>query len=367
MKVAIIHDWLVTFAGSERVLEQLLKIYDAADIYTIIDFMPEKDRFFLSGHKVHTSFIQGLPFAKKNYRTYLPLMPYAIETFDLSSYDVVISSSHAVAKGVITGPDQKHICLCYSPIRYAWDLQHQYLRESGLTKGFKGFLARLFLHKIRIWDLRTSNGVDQFIAISKFIQNRIWKVYRRDSIVVYPPVNTESFNLELNKENFYVTASRMVPYKKIDLIVSSFKKMPTRKLIVIGDGPDFKKIKKIAEGAKNIQLLGYQSSEVMRDYLQISRAFIFAAEEDFGIAPLEAQACGTPVIAFAKGGALETVSEGISGCFFQEQTENSIIEAINDFEKLNFDAISVRDNALKFSNERFNKELTSLLKKIINE
>lgn len=367
MKVAIIHDWLVTYAGAERVLEQVLSIYEDADVYTIVDFMPEEDRQFLDGHKVHTSFIQRLPFSKKKYRSYLPLMPYAVETFDLSAYELVISSSHAVAKGVITAPNQKHICMCYSPIRYAWDLQHQYLKESGLEKGFKGFWARYFLHKIRIWDLRTSNGVDKFVAISKFIQKRIWKVYRRESVVVYPPVNVEGFELETDKENFYITASRMVPYKKIDLIVSAFKKMPDKTLVVIGDGPDFKKIKKIVDEFKNIKLLGYQSNEVLKDYLQRSQAFIFAAEEDFGIAPLEAQACGTPVIAYAKGGALETVSEGISGCFFQEQTENSIIEAVTNFEKLSFDALQVRQNALKFSNQKFIEEFKVLLEKLTDE
>lgn len=355
VKVALIHDWLTVFAGAEKTLEQILKLYPNADIFTIVDFLPQKDRAFLNGHNITTSFIQKLPFAKTKYRSYLPLMPLAIEQFDLSGYDLVISSSHAVAKGIITGPDQKHICICYSPIRYAWDLQHQYLKESGLDHGIKGWFAKYLLHKIRLWDYRTANGVDHFIAISEFIARRIWKVYRRESTVIYPPVNVEAFKLHEKKEEFYLTASRMVPYKKIDLIVEAFSTMPDKKLIVIGDGPDFEKIRSYA--GTNIILMGYQPFEVLRDHMQRARAFVFAAEEDFGIAPVEAQACGTPVIAYGKGGALETVENNISGIFFQEQSLVSIIEAIAQFERIKFDSRLIRANALKFSSERFEKEM----------
>lgn len=359
MKIAIIHDWLTVYAGAEKTLEQMLKLYPQADIFTIVDFLPQKDRKFLTGHKITTSFIQNLPFAQSKYRNYLPLMPLAIEQFDLSSYSLVISSSHAVAKGVITGPDQKHICLCYSPIRYAWDLQHQYLRESGLDKGLKGWMARSMLHKIRLWDLRTANGVDDFIAISDFIARRIWKVYRRESVVIYPPVDVEAFKLHENKEDFYLTASRMVPYKKIDLIVEAFSAMPDKKLIVIGDGPDFEKIR--AYAGPNVTLMGYQSFEVLRDHMQRARAFVFAAEEDFGIAPVEAQACGTPVIAFGKGGALETVADGVSGLFFDTQSVESLCEAVGRFETMKFNPTDISIHARKFSEERFLAQMKSFL------
>lgn len=366
MKVAIVHDWLVTYAGAERVLEQLLNIFPEADLYSIVDFLPENNRAFIKNKKVTTSFIQNLPKAKTKYRNYLPLMPLAIEQFDLRGYDLIISSSHCVAKGVITGPDQKHICICYTPVRYAWDLQGQYLRESGLNKGLKGWLAKAILHYIRLWDLRTVNGVDEFIAISDYIKRRIWKIYRRESKVIYPPVDVESFEFCEKKGDFYLTASRMVPYKKMDLIVEAFSKMPDKKLIVIGDGPDFNKIK--AKATKNITLMGYQAFEVLKDHMQRAKAFVFAAEEDFGITPVEAQACGTPVIAYGRGGALETIidvdNEKATGVFFEEQTVESICKAVAKFEEVK-DKIKpqvCRTNAARFSNERFLNEI----KKVIN-
>ena len=366
-KIAIIHDWLVTYAGAERVLEQILLLYPDADVYTIVDFLPAEHRFFLDKHRVRTSFIQNLPSAANNYRRYLPLMTLAIEQFDLSDYELIISSSHAVAKGVITGPNQLHICMCYSPIRYAWDLQHQYLVESGLTKGFKGWVAKYILHKIRIWDLRTSNGVDEFIAISNFISRRIWKVYRRNSIVIYPPVDVESFEICDSKEGYYLTASRMVPYKKMGLIVQSFNKMSNKRLIVIGDGPDFEKIKQLA--GPNVTLLGYQSSDVLSMYMKKAKAFIFAAEEDFGITPLEAQASGTPVIAYGKGGALETIIGTYSedrkrtGVFFFHQTAEAIVAAIDEFEALteNITPADCRENAMRFSRQRFCKDFNDFV------
>jgi glycosyltransferase involved in cell wall biosynthesis len=222
VKVAIIHDWLVTYAGAEKVLEQILKIYPDADLFSLVDFMDEGQRGIILNKQVTTSFIQKLPFARKKYRSYLPFMPLAIEQLDVSKYDIVISSSHAVAKGVIIGPDQLHISYVHSPIRYAWDLQHQYLKEAGLERGIKGWIAKTILHYIRNWDYRTANGVDYFVANSKFIARRIWKVYRRDADVIYPPVDVSAFSFHDQKEDFYLTASRMVPYKKIDLIVESF-------------------------------------------------------------------------------------------------------------------------------------------------
>jgi len=362
VKIAIIHDWLVTYAGAERVLEQMLHVYPDADLFSMVDFLKEGEREFILNKPVKTSFIQNLPFAKTKYRNYLPLMPLAVEQFDLSGYDLVISSSHAVAKGVITGPDQLHICMCYSPIRYAWDLQHQYLRESGLDKGLKGMLAKWSLHKIRIWDYRTSNGVDYFIAISGFIERRIQKVYRRNSVIIYPPVYVQDFqSLGVVKEGFYFTSSRMVPYKRIDLIVETFTQLhPDKRLIVVGDGPDFNKIKSIA--GSNVTLLGYQNFNILKEHLAKAKAFVFAAEEDFGIAPLEAQASGTPVIAFGKGGALETIkgldSPFPTGVFFKEQTIGSLSAAITFFED-NQALINSEEcvrNAQRFSDGRFRDE-----------
>lgn len=367
MKVAVVHEWLTVYAGSEKVFEQILRLFPQADVFVTVDFLPETDRGFLKDHKITTSFIQKLPFARKKYRSYLPLMPLAVEQFDLSAYDLVISSSHAVAKGVITGPDQKHICLCYSPMRYAWDLQHQYLKESGLDKGLKGWITKYLLHRLRIWDLRTANGVDQFVSISQFIQRRINKVYRRDSVVIYPNVDISFFEIESTKADFYLTASRMVPYKKMDLIVEAFTHMPDKQLVVIGDGPDRAKIEAIANKVPNIRFLGYQSNEVMKQQMQKAKAFVFAAEEDFGITPVEAQACGTPVIAFAKGGALETVIEGKTGLFFSEQTVGSLCEAITRFEQLDvaFMPEACRRSAERFSeqvfHERFNQLVTETL------
>jgi glycosyltransferase involved in cell wall biosynthesis len=361
VRIAMVHDWLVTYAGSERVLEQMLQVFPDADLYTLIDFMPEGERGFLGGRSVKTSFVQRLPFARTRYRQYLPLFPFAIEQFDVTAYDLVISSSHAVAKGVLTGPDQTHLCMCYSPIRYAWDLQHQYLRETGLDRGLRSALARYLLHRLRVWDVRTANGVDGFMAISRFIARRIWKAYRRESTVIYPPVDVEAFLPGPGKEDFYVTASRMVPYKRMDLIVEAFAGMPDRRLVVIGDGPEMARVR---AGAKaNIEFLGYQPVPVLRDYLQRARAFVFAAEEDFGIAPLEAQACGTPVIGYRRGGLRETI-RGLdaaepTGLLFDRQTAEAIRSAVAQFEARaeSFDPAACRANAMRFAPERFRAEL----------
>jgi len=367
-KVAIIHDWLVVNGGAEKVLEEILVIYPQAEIFTLVDYLPEEDRTWLGGRTIRTSFIQKLPFAKNKYRNYFPLFPIAIEQFDLSDYDLVISSSYSVAKGVITGPDQVHICYCHSPARYAWDLQAEYLKESGIEKGLKSVVARYFLHKFRIWDVRTANGVDAFIANSEFIKKRIYKCYRRDAEVIYPPVNVKRFELETEKEGFYLTASRMVPYKRIDLVVEAFTKLPDKKLKVIGEGPEFDKIKKIAKGHNNIELLGFQSNEVLIENMQQAKAFVFAAEEDFGIIPVEAQACGTPVIAYGKGGCLETVADGVSGLHFAEQTIVCVIDAIERFETLpTLPPDQVRANAEKFSIDSFRHKLKTLIETTVAE
>jgi glycosyltransferase involved in cell wall biosynthesis len=360
-RVAIVHDWLVTYAGSERVLEQIIRIWPEADLFSIVDFFPEEHRAAaLGGKRARTSFIQHLPRARSAFRNYLPLMPLAIEQFDLSAYDLVISSSHAVAKGIITGPNQIHVSYVHSPIRYAWDLQHQYLTQAGVAKGLKSWLARGVLHYMRIWDQRTAHGVDAFVANSSFVGRRIRKIYGADSTVVYPPVDVERFDLGMHREDFYLTASRMVPYKRIPLIVEAFASLPDKRLIVVGEGPDFARAKALA--GPNVTLLGYQSTDVLIDLMKRARAFVFAAEEDFGITVVEAQACGAPVISYGRGGALETVIESQdptygTGLFFREQSIPAIVDAIARFEAHAPIRPEVcRGNAVRFTAERFRAE-----------
>ena len=297
-------------------------------------------------------------------------MPLAIEQFNLEGYDLVISSSHAVAKGIITGPNQLHICYCHSPMRYAWDLQHQYLMQSNLTHGIKSWIIRYFLHKLRIWDIRTGSTVDYFIANSKYIARRINKIYRRESTVIYPPVSIHELEtLNVQKDNYFITVSRLVPYKKVDLIVEAFKKMPHLELVVIGDGPDYKKIKDLASNSSNIKIMGYQSNEVMYSYLSKAQAFVFAAEEDFGIIPVEAQLLGCPVIAYNQGGAIESVVDyhqnplKATGLLFDKQDTQSIIDAVGYFITIAND-ISIencQNNALEFNSSIFKEKIINFV------
>ena len=361
MKKALVHDWFSVYAGAEKCVESFTNIWDDFEVYSLIDFLNEEDRkTILKGKKAHTSFVQTFPKAKSKYRNYLPFFPLAIEQFDLSKYDVVLSSSHAVAKGVLTSSEQLHISYVHTPIRYAWDLYHQYLIESGLDKGLKGKLAKYFLHKIRMWDYTTANRVDHYIANSHYIAKRIKKVYGKESTVIYPPVDVEKFTLCEKKEEFYFTASRMVPYKKIDLIVEAFSQT-NKKLVVAGTGPDMEKIKGFAKN--NVEFLGFASDEVLLDYMQRAKAFVFAAEEDFGIVPVEAQACGTPVVCLGKGGTKETVIDGKTGVHFQEQTVDSLLQALERVEQ-NYDTFEpeiIREHALKFSKERFEQEIEAFV------
>ena len=369
MNVAVVYEWLSVISGAERFLEQILECYPQADLFCTVDFLPEEDRGFLNGRVVRTSFIQGLPFAQRHFRNYLPIMPLAVEQHDLSAYDLVISNHHAVAKGVITGPDQLHVSYINSPIRYAWDLQHQYLKQSGLEKGPKSWAARIMLHYMRLWDTRTANGVDAYIANSKFIARRIKKVYRRPSTVIHPPVDVDRFVPVETKDSYYLAASRMVPYKRMDLIATAFSMMPERRLIMAGSGPETPRIKALLRNlnAKNITLLEHQPQNELISLLQKARAFVFAAEEDFGILPVEAMACGTPVIAYGKGGALDTI-RGLSdpdptGVFFNTQTTHSLIEAVEAFERegsrIRFR--SCRTQAENFSRERFRREFMNFI------
>ncbi len=364
-KIALVHDWFITFAGSERVIEQILQVFPEADVFALLDFMPASDRNFLQGKPVRTSFLQTFPLLNnKNYRNFLPFMPLAIEQLDLSAYDIILTNCHAVSKGVITGPDQIHIGYIHSPMRYAWDMQNDYLAVSGI-RSLKGLLARSILHYIRIWDSTAANRPDLLFGNSGFICRRIEKIYRRKAEILYPPVNTDYFSLYTEKDDFYLTASRLVPYKRIDLIIDVFAQMPDKKLVVIGDGPEAHKLRSL--NLPNVTWLGFQPNEVLRDYMQRARAFIFAAKEDFGIIPLEAQACGTPVIAFGQGGVCETVigleQENPTGVFFHEQTAASLQAAILEFERnlTRFDPASCRANAERFSNQRFRQEIRNIV------
>jgi glycosyltransferase involved in cell wall biosynthesis len=371
MKVAVVHDWLVTYSGAERVLEGILNCVPEADLFAVMDFVPDRERGFLQGKRARTTFIQRLPFARTKYRSYLPLMPLAIEQLDLSAYDLVISSSYSVAKGVLTGPDQIHISYVHSPMRYAWDLQHQYLKASGLDRGPRSILARWTLHKLRVWDRHSANGVDHFLCNSRYIARRILKTYRRQAKVLYPPVDTDFYTLQEQKEDIYVTASRLVPYKRIDVIAAAFAGLPNKKLVIIGDGPDRRKIE-LAAGA-NVTILGRQSRETLRDHLQRAKAFIFAAEEDFGISPLEAQACGTSVIAYGKGGVLETVrgldQEAPTGIFFREQTAEAIKAAVaqHELHQERLDPKTCRANAERFGKAIFERNMLHAIQSLSKE
>jgi UDP-N-acetylmuramyl pentapeptide phosphotransferase/UDP-N-acetylglucosamine-1-phosphate transferase/glycosyltransferase involved in cell wall biosynthesis len=361
LRVAVVHDFLYTYAGAERVLEQIIRVCPHADLFSLFDFLPADQRGFIGGKPVRTSFLQRMPFAKTRHRSYLPLMPLAVEQLDVSAYDLVVSSSYVAAKGVITRPDQLHVSYCHTPVRFAWDLQGQYLTQSGMTTGFRSALVRMVLHYIRSWDLRSAQGVDVFLANSDFVGRRIRKLYRRESITVHPPVDTEAFALHTAKEDFYLTASRMVPYKRMDLVVEAFARMPTRRLLVVGDGPEMERVR--AKASPNVTFLGHETADRLRRHMQLARAFVFAAEEDFGIAAVEAQACGTPVIAYGRGGATETVVDGQTGLFFPEQTAIAIVTAVERFETLAWDAAAIRRHAEQFSEQHFRDRFAAVVRR----
>ncbi len=355
-RIGVVHEWLTTYAGSEKVLEAMLDEFPGADLFCLIDFLTPENRRKLKGRRPKTTFLQKIPFMEKFYPYFIGLMPYAVEQHDLSAYDVIISNSHAVAKGVIVGPDQLHICYCYSPMRYAWDLQNQYLSESKMDRGLRGIVARSILHFLRVWDVRTATSVDRFIACSGYIGRRIKRVYRRDSDVIYPNVAVDQFVPGETRGDFYLASSRLTPYKRVLLVVEAFALMPTRKLVVIGAGPQYERIKKAA--TPNVTVMGYQDFPVLLAHMQAAKAFVFAAEEDFGIAPLEAQACGTPVLAYGKGGAKETVVDGVTGLHFEHQTTESIRDAVERFEalKVPLEPQVIRAHALRFSTQRFKRQ-----------
>lgn len=351
MKTAIVHDWIYSISGAEKVLEAIYELFPSK-VYTLIHNTSQSQGLLIPKKEVITSFIQKLPLAQKIYPYYLPLFPWAIENIDVSHEDVVISSSSSVAKGVLTHVDQLHICYCHTPMRYIWDLYFQYLEEHSLSKGARSILAKALFRKLRIWDL--SHRVDHFIANSRHVAKRILKIYGKESTVIYPPVDWEYFKEGTFKdEGFYLTVSRLVPYKKVKEIVRAFSYMKEKRLIVIGGGPELKELKKIA--TSNIEFLGHTSRQEMRSIMYRAKAFVYMAHEDFGIAPVEAQSAGLPIIAYGKGGVLETVIAGSTGLFFPEQTRASLIQTIEEFEKIehSFDKTFIQNHARQFSKSVF--------------
>lgn len=362
MKVAIVHYWLVNMRGGEKVLEALLSIYPDADIYTHVA-EPEKLSTLLASRIKATTFIAKMPLAKKHYQKYLPLMPLAIEQLDLTSYDLVISSESGPAKGVIVAPEATHICYCHSPMRYIWDMQHEYIGGASLIK--KLIMAPL-LHYMRIWDVTTSARVSYFIANSHFVKARIWQYYRRDAKVIYPPVDSSDFDLVEKQEDYYLLVGQLVAYKRADLAINAFKENG-KKLVVIGGGEQFKKLSQNLPS--NITLLGKQPFEVLKEHYQHCKALIFPGVEDFGIVPLEAMACGRPVIAYAKGGALETVKDNMTGIYFQQQSVEALNKAIDKFENssVEFNPKAIREHALQFRQSRFIQEVANYIDQCLAE
>lgn len=361
MKYALIHEWLTPKAtgGSELVIREILNCLEA-DLYALIDFESTNPQSYLYGREIGKTFLQHLPGSQNGVQKYLPLLPIAIEQLDLRAYDIILSSSHTVAKGVLTSPAQMHVCYCYTPMRFAWDLTFDYLHSSRMGRGLPGILTRYLLHRLRQWDISTANRVDYFIAISQTTARRIWRCYRRPSTVIYPPVNIDRFPLQSAKQDFYVTVSRLVSYKQVALIVQAFNQLK-RPLVVIGSGPELGKLQKLAQ--PNVQILGAQTDAVVEKYMSQAKAFVYAAYEDFGIAVVEAQACGTPVIAYGAGGALETVRdirqhpEVGTGLFFPAQTVAALVEAVETFETCaqNFNPELIRIHASQFAPTIFQK------------
>lgn len=362
-RVAVVVDWLCQSGGAELVIREILAAFPEAELFAQFDVMRPADRARITSRPAHTSFLQHVPGIATRYRSLLPLMPAAIRSLDVSAFDVIISSHHAVAKGVRVRPGQFHLCYCHSPVRYAWDRREEYLADHGIT-GLKATVARALLERIRRWDLATVAGVDRFVVNSRYVGDRVRRLYGRESTVIHPPVDVEFFTPGGARESdLYVTASRQVPYKRIDRIVEAFRALPDRRLVVLGDGPQRERIRAAAAGAPNISLLGEVPREALRDWFRRARAFVFAADEDFGIVPLEAQACGTPVIALGQGGALETVraepGAERTGLFFADDSSGTIADAVRRFEALATPpaAAACRANAERFTAARFRAAL----------
>ena len=360
LRVAFVQDALPFLGGAEKVLEAALEVFPAAPIFTLVYNRGAFTDTIFAHHPIYTSFIDRLPAAHRKHRSYIPLYPYAIEQFDLRGYDVILSFSYAVAHGVLTRPDQLHLSLVYTPVRYAWHYYFDYLRDAGLHSGPRAWAAKLILHYIRLWDRAAADRVDQFIAISNWVAQCIWRAYRRPAHVIYPPVEIQKFQPDLPREEYYLAVSRLTQHKKADLIVEAFTRLGLP-LIVAGDGPEFRRLVKMA--APNVKFLGRLPDETLRQVYGKAKAFVHAAVEDFGIAPVEAQAAGCPVIAYGKGGALETVIPGRTGLFFNEHTVESLVSAVKEFEsgKQQYSIVDLQANARRFSKAQFQHKLAALV------
>jgi len=357
-KIALVHYWLVGMRGGEKIVECLCRIFPNIDIYTLI-YNRNKISSVINSRNIYTSFLQKMPFSKNHHQIYLPLMPVAVEQFDLSNYDIVISSESGIAKGVITKTETCHICYCHTPMRYLWNMYFDYL-ENERVSFLKRKFIEIFFNYLRIWDLSTSFRVDYFISNSDNVRKRILKYYRRDSKVIYPPVPVNEFEFSGKKEDYYLIVSQLIPYKRVDLAVDAFNKLG-KKLIIIGDGSEKKRLARKA--GKNIKFLGWQGDKVLKEYYSNARAFIFPGEEDFGITPVEAQASGTPVIGYGRGGLLETVIDGVTGLFFKKQDAKDLAETVERFEKIkdNMDSYKIRENARRFDTSVFENEIKSFI------
>jgi glycosyltransferase involved in cell wall biosynthesis len=357
IKVAIVHDWLTGMRGGEKVLEALCEMFPKADIYTLL-WNKGSVSETIESHKIRTSFLQIMPFVENKYRYYLPLMFKAIRSFYLDNYDLVISSSHCVAKGAKVKPGIPHICYCYTPMRYIWDQYEEYFNpeRSGLiVSGIMSMIRK----QMQKWDVETSKNVDQFVAISSCVKERIQRIYGIDSEIIYPPVDVENYQTSYNG-GYYLIVSALVPYKRVDLAIKAFNKLGYQ-LRIIGSGPDIKRLKSIA--SPNIEFAGWLSDEQIKYNYAGCKAFIFPQEEDFGITSVEAQAAGKPVIAYRKGGALDTVVEGKTGIYFNENDVESLVGAVKIFENTKFSSNGIKANSLKYSSQRFKNDMAALIKR----
>ena len=363
-RVSYVHEWLTEWGGSEDVTRAMLQAVPGTALHATIDFLSAQNRARFGDVPIRTTFLQRAPFSRTRFWNYLPVTPLAVETHDLRGADVIVSSSHAFAKGVLTTAEQLHVSYVHSPMRYAWDLHHEYLADYRLDRGAKGLLARYLFHRLRRWDRQTANNVDLFLANSRHVQRRIWRTYRRLAQVLYPPVAVDRFRFQPDKGDHYVTVSRLVSYKRVDLLLEAFRGMPGRKLVVLGDGPEMARLRAMCP--PNVELMGFQPDEVVQQQLGNARAFLFAAHEDFGISPVEAQACGTPVIAYGVGGSRETVRDLRSearptGLLFDAQTPSSLQAAVEAFDAARIDPHDCRRWAEGFGEAVFQERFRDLL------
>lgn len=366
MKTALVHDHLAQDGGAEKVLKVFAEMFPSAPIYTLLAESENVKKYY-SDRQIDTSIIQKLPGGVKHYQWYMPFMPMAVEFFDLAKYDLVISDTASFAKGVITKPETLHVCYCHTPTRYLWSDTHQYINELKYNRYIKK-IASLILNYVRIWDRQAADRVDLFIANSKTVQRRIKKYYKRDSVVIYPPVEVNKFNLseelvdnDLKRENYFLIGCRLAPYKRVDIVIKAFLDMPQKKLKIFGSGVDMKRLKEIAGDASNIEFLGRIDDKKLAKLYRNCQAFIHPQEEDFGITPVEAQACGIPVIAFRKGGAEETILEGKTGIFFDKQTKEDIKKAVESFDRGKFNKEEIREHAKRFSVDNFKKKIKNFI------